>query len=98
MVTGDFVSGDNLIDVKYGTIQIAKLMGKSNKIVTSYGGSVSIDETNKMNIDIKYSNLKIGSADELYIQSGYTNTPIQQSARQIKLKPNRNMKIIKLEK
>ncbi|MDR1054793.1 MAG: hypothetical protein LBL90_02995 [Prevotellaceae bacterium] len=78
---GDFRSGNysgdnNTIDVKYGNVKMAKLAGKRNNITTSYGGKVSVNETNKLSINIKYSNLNIGTAETLDVESGYTNTSI----------------------
>ena len=72
----DITGANNAIDVKYGKINIQKLMGQKNTVTTSYGGNVYIGQTNILNIDIKYSKLKIDSADELVVESGYSNANI----------------------
>ena len=73
---GDYTGNLNNIDVKYGNINMKKLIGSSNLVNAKYNSIVAINQISKLKMNIKYSKLKINTAEELYIESGYTNTTI----------------------
>ncbi|MDR1896376.1 MAG: hypothetical protein LBR10_06260 [Prevotellaceae bacterium] len=81
--SGNLSGNHNLINVKYGNIHIDNLIGDDNTLTAAYAGTISIEKINKAKIDVKYSNLHIGTADELTIESGYTKVYIDKLNKSI---------------
>lgn len=91
---GDFV-GRLELEAKYGNVAVGNLTEASMEL--GYAGSVRIGDADRLDIDIKYSNLKIQKVNSLQLNSGYSDLSAEQIGKALIEMRYGNAKIKSLE-
>jgi len=73
----DDLSGNALLNIKYGALHAEKLTGSKTKLFLGYG-SGEIKEIRSANIEVRYSSLEIDKCETMDLESKYTKVEIDQ--------------------
>lgn len=91
---GDFV-GRLELEAKYGNVAVGNLTKASMEL--GYAGSVKIGDADQLEIDVKYSNLKVQKVNSLQLNSGYSDLSAEQIGKALIEMRYGNAKIKSLE-
>lgn len=77
IVLGD-IKGETKINLKYGSLAAQTLNGNHNILKLNYSSSSTIQSANQLDIETDYSDLSIGLARNIQLDTNYTNISIDE--------------------